>query len=110
MCSSDLLNRHTSERWLDSNNGTIKTFSAGSDAVGHLVSSTNSEASSAYTYDGIDRISSIDNTGTVGVPAVKFNYSYDAVGNLVTVNDSINGTNAGVSGVKARYAQKLSPV
>jgi YD repeat-containing protein len=51
-----------------------------------------------YSYDGIDRISSIDNTGTVGVPAVKFNYSYDAVGNLVAVNDSINGTNAGITG------------
>jgi RHS repeat-associated protein len=94
----DTLNRQTSERWLDSNNATIKTFSAGYDAVGHLVSSTNSDASYAYTYDGIDRVTSIDNTGTVGVPAVKFNYTYDAVGNLLIVNDSINGTNAGITG------------
>jgi RHS repeat-associated protein len=94
----DTLNRQTSERWLDSNSATIKTFSASYDAVGHLVSSTNPDSSYAYTYDGIDRVSSIDNTGTVGVPAVKFNYSYDAVGNLIAVNDSINGTSAGITG------------
>jgi RHS repeat-associated protein len=94
----DTLNRQTSERWLDNNSATIKTFSAGYDAVGHLVSSTNPDSSYAYTYDGIDRVASIDNTGTVGVPAVKFNYGYDAVGNLLSVNDSINGTNAGITG------------
>jgi RHS repeat-associated protein len=93
----DTLNRQTSERWLN-NNGTIKTFSASYDAVGHLVSSINSDSSYAYTYDGVDRVTSIDNAGTVGVPAVKFNYGYDAVGNLLTVNDSINGTSAGITG------------
>ena len=35
---------------------------------------------------------------TVGVPAVKFNYGYDAVGNLITVNDRIDGTNAATTG------------
>jgi RHS repeat-associated protein len=93
----DTLNRQTSERWLDGN-GTIKTFSASYDAVGHLVSSINPDASYSYSYDGIDRVSSIDNTGTVSVPAVKFNYGYDAVGNLLSVNDSINGMNAGITG------------
>jgi RHS repeat-associated protein len=94
----DTLNRQTSERWLDSNSATIKTFSASYDAVGHLIASTNPDAAYTYSYDAVDRVSSIDNTGTVGVPAVKFNYSYDAVGNLIAVNDSINGTNAGITG------------
>jgi RHS repeat-associated protein len=94
----DTLNRQTSERWLDSNSATIKTFSASYDAVSHLVSSTNPDSSYAYTYDGVDRVTSIDNTGTVGVPAVKFNYGYDAVGNLLSVNDSINGVSAGITG------------
>jgi RHS repeat-associated protein len=83
---------------LDGSNATIKTFSSGYDAVGHLLSSTNPDSNYTYAYDAVDRISSIDNTGTVGVPAVKFNYSYNAVGNLLTVNDSINGTNAGITG------------
>jgi RHS repeat-associated protein len=77
---------------------TIKTFGSSYDAVGHLITSTNPDSTYSYGYDAVDRISSIDNTGTVGVPAVKFNYSYDAVGNLLTVNDSINGTNAGITG------------
>jgi YD repeat-containing protein len=94
----DTLNRQTSERWLDNNNATIKTFSASYDAVGHLLTSTNSDASYSYSYDGIDRVLSIDNTGTVDVPAVKFNYAYDAVGNLIVVNDSSNGTNTGITG------------
>jgi hypothetical protein len=37
---------------------------------------------------------SIDNTDTSGVPAVKFNYFYDAVGNLLVVNDCINEVSA----------------
>jgi RHS repeat-associated protein len=92
------LNRLTTESWLDSNNTAIKTFNSSYDAVGHLVSSTNPDSSYAYTYDEIDRVLSIDNTGTVGFPAVKFNYGYDAVGNLLSVNDSINGVSAGITG------------
>jgi RHS repeat-associated protein len=94
----DTLNRQTAERWLDGSNTTIKTFSSSYDAVGHLLSSTNPDSTYSYSYDLVDRVTSIDNTGTVGVPTVKFNYSYDAVGNLVAVNDSINGTNAGING------------
>ena len=79
-------------------NATNTGYCASYDAVGHLLSATNPDSSYSYSYDGVDRVSSIDNTGTVGVPAVKFNYSYDAVGNLLTVNDSINGTSAGITG------------
>jgi RHS repeat-associated protein len=83
---------------LDSSSNTIETFSSSYDAVGHLLSSTNPDSTYTYTYDAVDRVSSIDNTGTMGVPAVKFTYAYDAVGNLVAVNDSINGTSAGITG------------
>jgi RHS repeat-associated protein len=83
---------------LDNSGATIKTFGSTYDAVGRLVTAVNSDSSYSYTYDALDRLSSIDNTGTVGVPAVKFNYTYDAVGNLLTVNDVINGTSAGITG------------
>jgi RHS repeat-associated protein len=36
-------------------------------------------------------------TLTIGVPAVKLAYNYDAVGNLVSVTDAINGTTAGTN-------------
>ena len=94
----DTLNRQTAEKWLDASNATIKTFSSSYDTVGHLVSSINPDSSYSYSYDAVDRVSSIDNTGTIGVPTVKLNYSYDAVGNLIAVNDSINGTSAGITG------------
>jgi RHS repeat-associated protein len=96
--SYDTLNRQTAERWLDGSGATVKTFSSVYDTVGHLLTSTNPDSTYTYTYDAVDRTTSIDNTGTVGVPAVKFNYSYDAVGNLLAVNDSINGTSAGITG------------
>jgi hypothetical protein len=41
--------------------------------------------------DAIDRLTSIDNAGTLGTPAVKFNYGYDAAGNLLRVTDTIDG-------------------
>jgi YD repeat-containing protein len=72
--SYDTLNRRTTENWLDASNVTIKTFSSSYDAVRHILSSTNPDSSYSYGYDAVDRVSSIDNTGTVGVPAVKFNY------------------------------------
>jgi YD repeat-containing protein len=49
----DTLNRQTSERWLDSSNATIKTFSASYDAVGHLLTSTNPDAAYTYSYDAV---------------------------------------------------------
>jgi RHS repeat-associated protein len=94
----DTLNRQTAELWLDGSNATIKIFSSSYDAVGHLLSSIDPDSTYSYSYDLVDRITSIDNTGTVGVPAVKFNYSYDAVGNLIAVNDSINGISAAITG------------
>jgi RHS repeat-associated protein len=93
----DILNRQTSEQWWSAS-GIVKTFGSSYDASGHLLSSIAPDSSYSYSYDAVDRVTSIDNTGTVGVPAVKFNYTYDAVGNLLTVNDSINGTSAGITG------------
>jgi YD repeat-containing protein len=93
----DTLNRQTTEKWLDGTNTAIKTFTSVYDAVGHLLISTNPDSKYTYAYDAVDRVTSIDNTGTVGVPAVKLSYAYDAVGNLLTVNDSISGNNAGIT-------------
>jgi RHS repeat-associated protein len=104
----DTLNRQTAERWLDSSGATIKTFGSTYDAIGRLVSMTNPDSTYIYSYDAIDRVVSIDNTGTVGVPAVKFNYTYDAVGNLLTVNDIINGTSAGITGYTYDLLNRLT--
>ena len=82
---------------MDGSNAIIKTFGSSYDAIGHLLTSTNPDSKYSYTYDAVDRISSIDNTGTVGVPAVKFTYGYDAVGNLLSVTDKIGGVLKGTN-------------
>jgi RHS repeat-associated protein len=66
------------------------------DAVGHLLTAIDPSSRYTYTYDLVDRLASIDNTGTSGVPAVKLSYGYDAVGNTVTVGDSIANVSAGL--------------
>ncbi len=47
----------------------------------------------AYSYDALNRLVTLDNSGTNGVPVVTFTYLYDEVGRMVAVADEINGTN-----------------
>jgi RHS repeat-associated protein len=65
------------------------------DAIGNVLTVTDPDAKYTYGYDALNRISSVDNAGTSGVPTVAFNYLYDTVGRLVTVTDRINNSNAG---------------
>lgn len=43
----------------------------------------------------MDRLTQVDNNGTPNAPRVVFNYSYDAMSNLLSSADSINGTAQG---------------
>jgi RHS repeat-associated protein len=65
------------------------------DAVGNILTVTDPDAKYTYEYDALNRVISVDNAGTTGVPTVAFNYLYDTVGRLVTVGDRLNNTNAG---------------
>jgi RHS repeat-associated protein len=67
------------------------------DAVGHLLTSIDPDSKYTYTYDLVDRITSIDNLGTTGVPNVLLTYSYDAAGNLLSVTEKINGIQKGTN-------------
>ena len=100
--SYDVLNRQTAEHWLDSLGNDVRTFGYNYDAVGHLLEVSSQESgvrSSKYTYsyDAVDRITGVDNLGTVGVPNVFLNYTYDAVGNLLSTTDRINGVLKGTN-------------
>ena len=95
--SYDVLNRQVAENWLDGSNAISRTFGYTYDAVGHLLTSTDPDSKYTYTYDLVDRVKNVDNTGTIGVPTVKLAYSYDAVGNLVSTTDAINGVSAGTN-------------
>ena len=44
----------------------------------------NNSLAKTRSYDAVDRITGVDNLGTVGVPNVFLNYVYDSVGNLLS--------------------------
>jgi YD repeat-containing protein len=42
------------------------------DAVGNMLTVTDPDAKYTYGYDALNRISSVDNAGTIGVPAPRW--------------------------------------
>src|SRR5262249_49496148 len=68
------------------------------DLASNLLSLTDNFSTLTYTYDNRDRVKTVDNNGTPGAPRVVLTYSYDAVGNVLSVADSINGQAAGING------------
>ena len=92
----DPLNRNTAENWLDEAGNSIRTFEFKYDAASQLTSASDPDSSYSYTYDGVGRVTSVDNAGTSGVPNVVFDYTYDPVDNQTQVNDSIEGVDKGV--------------
>ncbi len=76
------------DRQITDTNSLGKTRSFGYDAVGGLISSIDRNGRKrTYTYDALNRQTAeswLDNAGT---DIRRFNYSYDAVGHLLTTND-----------------------
>jgi RHS repeat-associated protein len=95
--SYDALDRETTENWTDANGNSIRTISYTYDAASQLTSVQDLDSSYSYTYDLAGRLTSVDNAGTNGVPNVRLNYSYDAVNNLVSTVDTINGRVRGIT-------------
>lgn len=91
----DDLDRQTEEAWLDGLGLATHTITYDYDAASQLTAASDSNSAYAYTYDLAGRLTSVDNTGTPGVPTVELEYGYDAVNNLATVTDTINGQLAG---------------
>jgi RHS repeat-associated protein len=100
----DGLDRQANETWLDSAGTTLRTFSYTYDTGSRLLTASDRLTGAStfistyrYTYDNLNRVTGIDNTGTVGMPSVLFNYSYDANGNLTQTTDTISGTQRGTT-------------
>jgi RHS repeat-associated protein len=93
----DKLDRNTRETWVDGSNNPVRAIDYQYNPVGELTKVTDPSATYSYTYDAAGRNIGVDNTGTPGVPNVKFDYSYDAVNNLVQTKDAINGTASGTT-------------
>ncbi|MFQ4138137.1 peroxidase family protein [Nodosilinea sp. PGN35] len=91
----DALNRQTQEQWLDGQGNLLRAQTLTYDAASQLTAASDPVSTYAYTYDLAGRLTSVTNAGTPGVPSVVLSYGYDAVNNLTTVTDTINGVQAG---------------
>ncbi len=85
--SYDAIDRLTSEVWVGATTP-AETFEYSYDADGNRQSARDTRSKYQFTYDSLNRNTSIDNSGSIGVPHVQLNYSYDAVGNQLSVSDN----------------------
>jgi RHS repeat-associated protein len=61
-------------------------------AGGELLSAEDPDSSYAYSYDGLGRVTQVDNDGTPGVPRVVLDMTYDANGNRTGLSATIGAT------------------
>ncbi|NJN12816.1 MAG: RHS repeat-associated core domain-containing protein, partial [Richelia sp. RM1_1_1] len=92
----DALNRQQAEDWLDGSNNIIRNINYTYDAASQLIAAIDPDSSYSYTYDSAGQLTQVDNAGTPGVNNVVLDYTYDGVGNLKTVTDTIDGTQSGI--------------
>jgi RHS repeat-associated protein len=87
----DQNNWQTAEQWLDTSDGVIRTVTHTYDDEGRRMISSDPDSSYTYVYDAANRLVSVDNAGTNGVPNVVMNYAYDDGNRLIQTTDSIAG-------------------
>ncbi|HND52788.1 MAG TPA: hypothetical protein PLV92_10345, partial [Pirellulaceae bacterium] len=87
--SYDDLNRPVAETWVGGGNVLNLTF----DAAGNLVRAVDNSSSTSLVRDARNRVTRVDNSGTPNVPAVVLTNTYDAVGNRLSLSDTIGGNN-----------------
>jgi RHS repeat-associated protein len=98
--SYDALDRQTSENWLGKKGEVLESIQSAYDADSRLTGIRDSHSAYTYTYDANSRVTSVDNTGTPGVPTVKLDYRYDVVGNRLSTTDTISGVQKGITSYK----------
>jgi RHS repeat-associated protein len=84
----DALNRLVEERWLDGST-VVETATFGYDAAGQRTFEQNSAGRYEYTYDALGRVQTVKNSGFQNIPDVTLTYTYDEVGNPVSVSDTL---------------------
>ena len=93
----DGLNRTQQENWLDSGGNSVHNIAYTYDIASQLIAIEDANSSYRFTYDEKGRQTSVDNSGTPGLPNVLLEYDYDNVDNLLSVSETINGKAAGIT-------------
>jgi RHS repeat-associated protein len=88
----DKLNRRTQEQWFDVLGNLTRNIVSTYNAAGELTSITDPDSTYSYTYDLDGRMLSVNNEGTPNLPTTIMSYSYDNVGNVLSMTDTINGS------------------
>ncbi len=86
--SYDAVGRKTGETWVGGNYTATWTY----DAAGNLKTAQDSYSSYSYGYDAANRLTTVDNSGTPGVPHVILTYSYDVYNNRIGLTDNMSGS------------------
>jgi YD repeat-containing protein len=88
----DKLNRRTQEQWFDVLGNLTRNIVSTYNAAGELTSITDPDSTYSYTYDLDGRMLAVSNEGTPNLPTTIMSYSYDNVGNVRSMTDTINGS------------------
>ncbi|TAF58198.1 MAG: DUF4114 domain-containing protein [Oscillatoriales cyanobacterium] len=89
----DDLSRLKTETWV----GTDQVINYSYDRADNPTSVKDKFSNLTMTYDSRNRPKTADNTGTPNAPKVLLNYTYDKVGNVDLMTDTINGQLAGTN-------------
>ncbi|TAG67879.1 MAG: hypothetical protein EAZ25_05665 [Oscillatoriales cyanobacterium] len=89
----DELSRLKTETWV----GTDQIVNYNYDKADNPTSVKDKFSTLTMTYDSRNRPKTVDNTGTLNAPQVVLNYTYDKVGNVDLMTDTINGQLAGTN-------------
>ena len=93
----DDVGRLVREHWLDAQNTEVNTVNYTYDTASRLVRVQDGASDLQATFDVLDRPTREQSAGVTGVPAATLDYSYDAVGNVLSMTDTINGAAGGTN-------------
>ncbi len=89
--------RLTRERWFDATGALVNTVQYSFDAASRIVRIQDGVTDVRVEYDALDRITREESGGVAGIPTSVLASTYDAVGNLLTTTDTIQGSIGGTN-------------
>ena len=100
----DDIDRLIKEDWIDNSQEIDYAY----DKASNLRTVTDNFSALAFTYDNRDRILTVDNADTPGVPNVQLTYAYDDVGNILSTTDTIDSSTGGTNAYSYDALNRLS--